>query len=72
MNVFSVQQLAKICRAAPRTVSKWIDSGRMVGAKDPQSGDRQVLRADLVKFLTEHGFSSDRLEELEKAEAETH
>lgn len=39
--------------AAPRTVSKWIDSGKLIGYKLPDSDDRRVMRADLVRFFQE-------------------
>ena len=29
--VFTTGQVAKICKVAPRTVSKWFDSGRLRG-----------------------------------------
>ena len=29
MKVFTTGQVAKICKVAPRTVSKWFDSGRL-------------------------------------------
>jgi len=31
MKVFTTGQVAKICKVAPRTVSKWFDSGRFEG-----------------------------------------
>ncbi len=54
--VFSTGQVARVCRVAPRTVSKWIDSGRLKGYRIPGSNDRRVPRANLIKFLKEHGL----------------
>src|SRR5262249_14744586 len=33
--VFTTGQVAKICKVAPRTVSKWFDSGRLRGYRIP-------------------------------------
>ena len=35
--VFTTGQVAKICKVAPRTVSKWFDSGRLKGYRIPGS-----------------------------------
>ena len=35
MKVFTTGQVAKICKVAPRTVSKWFDSGRLKGYRIP-------------------------------------
>src|SRR5262249_61528897 len=35
--VFTTGQVAKICKVAPRTVSKWFDSGRLRGYRIPGS-----------------------------------
>ena len=52
--IFTTGQIAKICKVAPRTVSKWFDSGRLKGYRIPGSQDRRIPREDLVAFLTEH------------------
>jgi two-component system response regulator RpaA len=61
--VFTTGQVAKICRVAPRTVSKWFDSGRLRGYRIPGSQDRRIPREQLIKFLTEHGMPLGELEE---------
>lgn len=63
MKVFTTGQIAKICRVAPRTVSKWFDSGRLKGYRIPGSQDRRVPGADLIKFLKEHGMPLGDLED---------
>ena len=55
MKVFTTGQVAKICKVAPRTVSKWFDSGRLKGYRIPGSQDRRIPREYLIKFLKEHG-----------------
>ena len=44
MKVFTTGQVAKICKVAPRTVSKWFDSGRLKGYRIPGSQDRRIPR----------------------------
>ena len=61
--VFTTSQVAKICKVAPRTVSKWIDSGRLRGYRIPGSQDRRIPREHLIKFLKEHGMPLGELEE---------
>src|SRR5262249_23430325 len=56
-------QVAKICKVAPRTVSKWFDSGRLRGYRIPGSQDRRIPREQLIKFLKEHGMPLGELEE---------
>jgi len=54
--IFTTGQVAKICKVAPRTVSKWFDSGRLRGYRIPGSQDRRIPRDHLVRFLKEHGM----------------
>ena len=63
MKVFTTGQVAKICKVAPRTVSKWFDSGRLKGYRIPGSQDRRIPREYLVKFLKEHGMPLGDLED---------
>lgn len=61
--VFTTGQVAKICKVAPRTVSKWFDSGRLVGYRIPGSQDRRIPREHLIRFLKEHQMPLGDLEE---------
>lgn len=61
--VFTTGQVAKICKVAPRTVSKWFDSGRLRGYRIPGSQDRRIPRESLIRFLKEHGMPLGELEE---------
>ena len=47
--VFTTGQVAKICKVAPRTVSKWFDSGRLRGYRIPGSQDRRIPREHLIR-----------------------
>src|ERR1700686_4096148 len=61
--VFTTGQVAKICKVAPRTVSKWFDSGRLRGYRIPGSQDRRIPREHLIRFLKEYGMPLRELEE---------
>src|SRR5947207_10901950 len=61
--VFTTGQVAKICQVAPRTVSKWFDSGRLKGYRIPGSQDRRIPRDQLIRFLKENGMPLGALEE---------
>jgi len=40
-DVLTTGQVAQICNVAPRTVTKWFDSGRLKGYRIPGSKDRK-------------------------------
>jgi excisionase family DNA binding protein len=61
--VFTTGEVAEICKVAPRTVSKWFDSGRLKGYRIPGSMDRRIPREHLIAFLDEHGIPKDALED---------
>ena len=63
MTVVTTGQVAKICKVAPRTVSKWFDSGRLKGYRIPGSQDRRIPREYLSKFLKEPGMPLGALED---------
>lgn len=60
--VFTTGQVAKICRVAPRTVSKWFDAGRFKkGYRIPGSEVRRIPLECLVKFLKDNSMPLDDL-----------
>ena len=62
--VYTTGQVAKICKVAPRTVSKWFDSGRLRGFRIPGgSWDRRIPREHLLSFLKNHGMPLPREED---------
>lgn len=63
--VFTTGQVAKICRVATRTATKWIDSGRLKGYRIPGCQDRRVPRENLIRFLRAHKMPLGELEEEE-------
>ncbi len=61
--VFTTGQVAKICQVAPRTVSKWFDTGKLKGYRIPGSQDRRIPREALIRFLRDNGMPMGNLEE---------
>lgn len=55
-DVLTTGEVAKICNVAPRTVSKWFDSGALTGYRIPGSKDRRIPLAQLIKFMKAHGM----------------
>lgn len=56
MRVFKIGEVAKICKVAPRSVSKWFDSGKLKGYRIPGSQDRRIPYEYLVAFLKQYGM----------------
>jgi excisionase family DNA binding protein len=54
--VLTTGEVAKICNVAPRTVSKWFDSGSLKGYRIPGSRDRRIPAPELVRFMRAHGI----------------
>lgn len=55
-STYTTGQIAKICEVAPRTVSKWFDSGRLKGYRIPGSQDRRISHANFVEFLKKNNL----------------
>ncbi len=55
-DVLTTGEVAKICNVAPRTVSKWFDSGSLKGYRIPGSKDRRIPMGELLKFMRAHGI----------------
>lgn len=61
-DVLTTGQVAKICNVAPRTVSKWFDSGQLRGYRIPGSKDRRIPLDQLVRFMQAHGMPLNGLD----------
>ena len=61
-DVLTTGQVAKICNVAPRTVSKWFDSGQLRGYRIPGSKDRRIPLQHLIRFMKAHGIPLNGLE----------
>ena len=49
--VYTTGQVARFCRVAPKTVSKWFDSGALKGYRVPDSRDRRIPHDNLIAFM---------------------
>jgi excisionase family DNA binding protein len=61
-DVLTTGQVAKICNVAPRTVSKWFDTGQLRGYRIPGSKDRRIPRQHLIRFMKAHGMPLEGME----------
>lgn len=61
-NVLTTGDVARICNVAPRTVSKWFDTGQLRGYRIPGSKDRRIPVDQLVRFMRAHGMPLNGLE----------
>jgi excisionase family DNA binding protein len=61
-DVLTTGEVAEICHVAPRTVSKWFDSGKLKGYRIPGSRDRRIPREHLIAFMTAHGMPLEGLD----------
>ena len=60
--VLTTGEVARICCVAPRTVSKWFDSGQLRGYRIPGSKDRRIPIDQLVRFMRAHGIPLNGLD----------
>lgn len=58
-DVLTTGEVAKICNVAPRTVSKWFDSGQLKGYRIPGSKDRRIPVPELYRFMRAHQIPMD-------------
>lgn len=61
-DILTTGEVAKICNVAPRTVSKWFDSGQLRGYRIPGSKDRRIPLSALIKFMKAHNIPMDALQ----------
>jgi excisionase family DNA binding protein len=60
--VLTTGDVARICHVAPRTVSKWFDTGKLRGYRIPGSRDRRIPRSQLLAFMRAHGMPTEEIE----------
>jgi excisionase family DNA binding protein len=60
-NVLTTGDVAKICSVAPRTVSKWFDSGQLKGYRIPGSRDRRIPLSELIRFMKQNNMPTTAL-----------
>lgn len=61
-DILTTGEVAKICNVAPRTVSKWFDSGQLRGYRIPGSKDRRIPLNSLIRFMKMHNIPLDGLQ----------
>ena len=61
-DILTTGEVAKICNVAPRTVSKWFDSGQLRGYRIPGSKDRRIPLNALIRFMKVHNIPLDGLQ----------
>jgi excisionase family DNA binding protein len=61
--VLTTGEVARICRVAPRTVSKWVDSGKLRGYRIPGSRDRRIALPQLIAFMRAHDIPLEGLDQ---------
>ncbi len=61
-DILTTGEVAKICSVAPRTVSKWFDSGQLRGYRIPGSKDRRIPLNALIRFMKEHHIPLEGLQ----------
>ena len=61
-DVLTTGQVAQICNVAPRTVTKWFDSGQLKGYRIPGSKDRRIPTTELIRFMKAHDIPTDEIE----------
>ncbi len=61
-DILTTGEVAKICNVAPRTVSKWFDSGQLQGYRIPGSKDRRIPLNGLIRFMKDHNIPMDGLQ----------
>lgn len=61
-DILTTGEVANICNVAPRTVSKWFDSGQLRGYRIPGSKDRRIPLNSLIRFMKSHNIPLDGLQ----------
>lgn len=58
-SVLTTGDVSRICKVAPRTVSKWFDNGHLKGYRIPGSKDRRIPLSELVRFMKANNMPTD-------------
>ena len=61
-DVLTTGQVAQLCHVAPRTVTKWFDSGQLGGYRIPGSKDRRIPLNELIRFMKAHDMPTDEID----------
>ena len=61
-DILTTGQVAQICRVAPRTVTKWFDSGQLKGYRIPGGRDRRIPASELIRFMKTHDIPTESVD----------
>lgn len=62
-DVYTVQEIAKICKVSRYTVNNWINKGIMKAFRPMEKGSWKVTRKDLAKFMKVRGYPPEFLKD---------
>jgi len=54
--LLTTHEVSRACEVSPRTVVKWIDTGRLNGFRIPTSRHRRIPRSSMLEFMRQHNF----------------
>ena len=54
--VYSIHEVAKICKVSPRTAITWFDKGLLRGYRIHGSQERRIPTERLITFMQEQGI----------------
>ncbi len=60
-DVLTTGDVSRLCNVAPRTVTKWFDSGQLRGYLIPGSRDRRIPLSQLIRFLRQNNMPVSHL-----------
>jgi excisionase family DNA binding protein len=60
--VLTTGDVARVCHVAPRTVSKWFDTGKLRGYRIPGSRDRRIPTEHVLAFMRANGIPLDDMD----------
>ena len=61
-DILTTGQVAQICKVAPRTVTKWFDSGQLKGYRIPGGRDRRIPTSELIRFMKAHDIPTEAVD----------
>jgi excisionase family DNA binding protein len=61
-DILTTGQVAQICKVAPRTVTKWFDTGQLKGYRIPGGRDRRIPATELIRFMKTHNMPTEQLD----------
>jgi len=60
--IYTTGQVAQICNVAPRTVTKWFDTGKLKGYRIPGGRDRRIPASELIRFMRSYNIPTNAIE----------